>query len=150
MPIRGAFHGEIHVTDFGRLANPLRLCRVRAPRFRAGGMVLFIPWRGGAERGAGLSPSWRPRRRRFFFLVLSGGGRRGRAMGSASPTAGLQQYGGERSPKLIPEDGSGHIHSKQSGSVALADFRSIGFANRTAIKPRSNFLCRLKRGVDGK
>ena len=46
--------------------------------------------------------------------------------------------------------GSDHIHSKQSGSVALADFRSIGFANRTAIKPRSNFLCRLKRGVDGK
>ena len=27
------------------------------------------------------------------FLVLSGGGRRGRAMGSASPTAGLQQHG---------------------------------------------------------
>jgi hypothetical protein len=43
------------------------LRRVRAPRFRAGGMVLFIPWRGGAERGAGLSPSWRPRRRRFLF-----------------------------------------------------------------------------------
>jgi hypothetical protein len=27
------------------------------------------------------------------FLVLSGGGRRGRAMGSASPTAALQQHG---------------------------------------------------------
>jgi hypothetical protein len=36
------------------------------------------------DRGAGAADS---------FLVLSGGGRRGRAMGSASPTAGLQQHG---------------------------------------------------------
>ena len=61
------------------------LRRVRAPRFRAGGMVLFIHWRGGA----GLSPSFGPRGAGAAdsFLVLSGGGRRGRAMGSASPTA---------------------------------------------------------------
>jgi hypothetical protein len=36
------------------------------------------------DRGAGAAD---------YFLVLSGGGRRGRAMGSASPTAGLQQHG---------------------------------------------------------
>jgi len=29
--------------------------------------ALFIPWRGGAEPGAGSCPSWRPRRRRFLF-----------------------------------------------------------------------------------
>jgi hypothetical protein len=51
------------------VANHIDPClrRVRAARFRAGGMVLFIPWRGGAERGAGSCPSWRPRRRRFLF-----------------------------------------------------------------------------------
>ena len=73
------------------------LRRVRAPRFRAGGMVLFIPWRGGAERGAGSCPSWRPRRRRFLFGFIGWWPARpshgGRAMGSASPTAGLQQHG---------------------------------------------------------
>jgi hypothetical protein len=43
------------------------LRRVRSLRFRSGGMVLFIPWRVGDARRAGLSPNWRPRRRRFLF-----------------------------------------------------------------------------------
>jgi hypothetical protein len=69
------------------------LRRVLAPRFRAGWMVLFIPWRAGAERGAGSCPSWRPRAPPISCLVLSGGGRRGRARRVSSPTAGLQQRG---------------------------------------------------------
>jgi hypothetical protein len=36
------------------------LCRVRALGFRAGGMVLLIPWRGGAERRAGFGPRFWP------------------------------------------------------------------------------------------
>ena len=69
------------------------LRRVLAARFRAGGVVLFIRWRGGAARRAGSSGGHAAA---DFFLVLSGGGRRGRAMGakgSASPPAGLQHHG---------------------------------------------------------
>ena len=46
-----------------RKAGGFSLRRVCVLRFRAGGMVLFIPWRGGAERRAGSCPSCRPRRR---------------------------------------------------------------------------------------
>jgi hypothetical protein len=59
-------------------------------------MVLFIAAPDHARAGGhGAADS---------FLVLSGGGRRGRAMGSASPTAGLQQHGeGALAPRCVKD-----------------------------------------------
>ena len=48
-PSKAAIVFEVAITR--RFLPHLR--RVLALRFRSGGMVLFIPWRGGAERGAG-------------------------------------------------------------------------------------------------
>ncbi len=44
------------------------LRRARALEFQAGGIVLFIHWRGGAERQAGFGPSFWTAAPAIFFL----------------------------------------------------------------------------------
>ena len=54
------------------------LRRARALEFQAGGIVLFIHWRGGAERQADSARAFGLRRRRFSFWGIGRGGRAGR------------------------------------------------------------------------
>jgi hypothetical protein len=67
------------------------------------------------------------------FLVLSGGGRRGRAMGSASPTAGLQQHGEGR--RAAAADRGRRFLFCNSGSGRTVE---LGRSGRTIMRPRAD------------
>jgi hypothetical protein len=81
-------HPACRRRDVGRVSPPCARSKISSWRDGA-----LYPLAGRRRARRRIMPELEATAPPISFLVLSGGGRRGRAMGSASPTAGLQQHG---------------------------------------------------------